>query len=59
MRNIRILIYGHGDVVQGDEKLGMGLNPWKLTKIGNRLYGSAQQIIKVNIPSILLRLNMS
>ena len=35
-----VLIYGHGDVVQGDEKnWEMGLNPWKLTKIGNRLYG--------------------
>ncbi len=35
-----VLIYGHGDVVDGmiGEWRG-GLDPWKLTTIGNRVYG--------------------
>ena len=35
-----VLLYGHADVVRGNEKeWRKGLNPWKVKKEGNRLYG--------------------
>lgn len=35
-----VLVYGHGDVVRGlGETWRAGLNPWKVTQEGDRLYG--------------------
>ncbi len=35
-----VFIYGHGDVVRGEKKdWRIGLNPWKVVKEGERLYG--------------------
>lgn len=35
-----VLSYGHGDVIRGqDERWRAGLNPWRLTAEGDRLYG--------------------
>ena len=35
-----VLVYGHGDVVRGeDNNWRKGLNPWKVVKEGDRLYG--------------------
>ncbi|MEE9415764.1 MAG: M20 family metallopeptidase [Acidimicrobiales bacterium] len=35
-----VLTYGHGDVVRGlDDEWADGLDPWKLKRVGDRLYG--------------------
>jgi acetylornithine deacetylase/succinyl-diaminopimelate desuccinylase-like protein len=37
---VTVLSYGHGDVIRGQEKSWRaGLDPWKLTREGDRLYG--------------------
>jgi acetylornithine deacetylase/succinyl-diaminopimelate desuccinylase-like protein len=37
---VTVLSYGHGDVIRGQEKSWKaGLDPWKLTREGDRLYG--------------------
>ena len=37
---VTVLSYGHGDVIRGQEKSWKsGLDPWKLTRDGDRLYG--------------------
>ncbi|MAH84448.1 MAG: hypothetical protein CBB68_08975 [Rhodospirillaceae bacterium TMED8] len=35
-----VLGYGHGDVIRGlEDQWGKGLNPWKITQVGGKLYG--------------------
>ena len=35
-----VLSYGHGDVIRGqDDRWRAGLNPWRLTREGDRIYG--------------------
>src|SRR5262249_1794012 len=37
---VTVFTYGHGDVIRGqDASWRSGLNPWKLTREGDRLYG--------------------
>ena len=37
---VTVFTYGHGDVIRGqDASWRTGLNPWKLTREGDRLYG--------------------
>ena len=37
---VTVFTYGHGDVIRGqDASWRAGLNPWKLTREGDRLYG--------------------
>ena len=37
---VTVFSYGHGDVIRGQEKSWkVGLDPWKLTRDGDRLYG--------------------
>ncbi|MBI1942198.1 MAG: M20 family metallopeptidase [Betaproteobacteria bacterium] len=37
---VTVLSYGHGDVIRGQERSWRaGLDPWKLTREGDRLYG--------------------
>jgi len=37
---VTVLSYGHGDVIRGQDKSWkQGLDPWKLTRDGDRLYG--------------------